>query len=380
MNRNLKYYSSEKFKSAFSNAFPPDIKKWFFQENLKRYEIIVDIDPNKPQVSYDPPVLNLGKTFKHQKKKYSTYPESIKRNVQFYLDFLKVVFCDNSEALLNYLLRWLAVAASGKKNETIIYIKTVLEGVGKSKLIKFLLHHVFGPDLCIESDEQPLTTNFNGILMGKLLVVFDELEVFHKDWGMANSRLRRWATSDIGIYTNKGENQIHAQNKNNYIVISNVDVLKMGRRVVNLVINTKYWQNHDYFQKLTDMCLNDEVGEAFFNYLLTIDVSKFHSERDMPVSSQKLNALADAIPNEFKFIKEEYVLKTKDLKSSVKDLFEEFQTFCLSNNIKAYGRNEFINKLREVGIIFHKSDGYNIYKLSMNDLRKIANKYHWIHE
>ena len=205
VNDKLKHFSIDKFKTAFSNAFPTDIKKWFFTQNLRRYTVDMDLSPDIPQVSHNPPVLNLGKTFMHRKKDYNSYSDNIKEKVEFYLAFLKEVFCDNSEKLLTYLLLWLAVVANGKKNETILYIKTALEGVGKSKLLNMLINHVFGPNLCCESDEQPLTTNFNSILMGKALVFFDELEVFNSQWAMANTRLRRWSTSDTVSYTKKGD-------------------------------------------------------------------------------------------------------------------------------------------------------------------------------
>ena len=63
----------------------------------------------------------------------------------------------------------------------------------------------------------------------------------------------------------------------------------------------------------------------------------------MPVSQQKLNALADAIHIEFKFIRENYVLMKKDISCKVTDLYDQFCNYCLEKGVKTYGRNEFIN-------------------------------------
>ena len=72
----------------------------------------------------------------------------------------------------------------------------------------------------------------------------------------------------------------------------------------------------------------------------------------MPVSQQKLNALADAIHYEFKFIKENYVFKKKNTACKVTDLYDQFCNHCLEKGVKTCSKNEFINKFREVQINF----------------------------
>ena len=64
----------------------------------------------------------------------------------------------------------------GNKNSTILYLKSYIEGIGKSTVTQFILYHVLGRDICIESNSDVLKSPYNEILSGKLMVVFEELD------------------------------------------------------------------------------------------------------------------------------------------------------------------------------------------------------------
>ena len=64
------------------------------------------------------------------------------------------------------------------------------------KITEFLKKFVIGLDLLLETGSEPLKSHFNGILAGKLLVVFEELENFSvNEWTAISSRLKRYITS-----------------------------------------------------------------------------------------------------------------------------------------------------------------------------------------
>jgi hypothetical protein len=63
-----------------------------------------------------------------------------------------------------------------EKTEVIIYNKTEAPGVGKTKSLEFLGKYVIGEKLCIlNCGTESLLTNNNKILMGKILVLSEEL-------------------------------------------------------------------------------------------------------------------------------------------------------------------------------------------------------------
>ena len=59
------------------------------------------------------------------------------------------------------------------------------------------MDYVLGNDLCIETGSGPIKSNFNSILGGKLLVVFEEIETFSQsEWSAVDCRLKRQITSN----------------------------------------------------------------------------------------------------------------------------------------------------------------------------------------
>jgi hypothetical protein len=166
--------------------------------------------------------------------------------------------------------------ARGGKNQSVLYLKSD-EGIGKSTFTDFLRKHVIGHKLCIQSGSQPLISQFNKILFCKLLVIFEELENFSTNqWQGVSTRLKRDTTSDTCIYEEKNEKSFTARNISNYIINSNVDAIKDddGRRYFILDLSSKRKGDLTYFNKIYTECMNDEVGEAFFSYLHSVDLTK----------------------------------------------------------------------------------------------------------
>ena len=96
------------------------------------------------------------------------------------LAFMKEVWCDGNEKLLQYLLKWFSNLLKGNKNQSILYVKPI-EGVGKSTFTDFFIHHVLGSELHAKGDKECLCTANNMDLLGKPFVLFEELPVMSKN-------------------------------------------------------------------------------------------------------------------------------------------------------------------------------------------------------
>ena len=154
----------------------------------------------------------------------------------------------------------------GNKNNTILYLKSYIEGIGKSTVTQFILFHVLGRDICIEANSDALKSSYNEILSGKLMVVFEELEnACDRDWQIMSTKLKRWSTSTEVIYSDKYIKSYTSNNINNYIINTNVEAIKAseGRRYYILDLSTQYKNNHQFFNELYDTCFNVKLERHF---------------------------------------------------------------------------------------------------------------------
>jgi predicted XRE-type DNA-binding protein len=218
-------------------------------------------------------------------------------------------------------------------------------------------------------------------LLGKLFVPFEELQFFSdKEWNAIDSEIKDLITGDYASYTDKYEKRFDAKNTNNYIINSNFNAIKgaNGRRYVVLDINTTYQNNTAYFKKIRDNCFNNKVGHAIYCYLYEIDTTKFNA-LDIPETQNKLDLIAELMTPIEKFLKETYILKQKGIKDKLKNVHESYVQFCTQYKLHYQSIQAFSKTLREYGIIYKKSDGYNKYDITFEFLDKLAKNKKWYH-
>ena len=362
-----------------------DLFKWFTVSLFDSFYIKSDI--HKPlyfidDIGYN--CINLCKGFLHKEKKdYNEYSDEIKNNVQIMLDHILNVLCSKSKDQYEYILKWLSNVCKGNKNNSALYLKGP-EGLGKSTFTDFLINYVIGNNLSLMlSDADVLTTPYNSCLLGKLLVVFEELPTFSpQQWSGASSKLKQMITGKDYNFSDKFEKKIVDQLLSNFIINSNVESLKNsdGRRYFILDLSTERIKDYEYFGNLNKCCNNKETGEAFFNYLLSIDTNDYNPQM-MPETSNKNDVILLLLNTAYDFLKYQYLYKKKDINCKAIDLFNEYQEYCNLNSKVNHLRTatQFYQKLKEVGINLYQSAGYNRYKLSNNELNIIANKFKWTH-
>jgi hypothetical protein len=173
------YFSSKRkllpldvFRTTYLNRFPKDIAKWFLTENDNIFDVVID---TKQEFIKDDE-LNLFKGFKYKYDKANGYDkctDTQKAGVDMMLTFIKTVLASGDDDSYTYLINWFANMIQGNKNTTILYMKSITEGIGKSTITTFLMDHVIGQEISIESNSDPLKTSYNEVLSGKSLVVFE---------------------------------------------------------------------------------------------------------------------------------------------------------------------------------------------------------------
>lgn len=372
-----KMLTTEVFRTAYASRFGKELSNWFLHDTVNLYDII--IDTHKPFLNEDS--INTFAGFKHAECK--EFSKKAKKGCKMMLNFIKEVWCNNNEDSYEYVLNWLSNMIKGNKNNTILYLKSFVEGIGKSTVTQFILYHVLGKDICIESNSDVLKSPYNEILSGKLMVVFEELEsASDRDWQLMSTKLKRWSTSDEIIYSDKYIKSYPSNNINNYIINTNVEAIKAseGRRYYSLDLSTKYKNDHEFFDSLYETCFNDEVGHVFYQFMMERDTSKFNPQKFIETQTKKI-AQSERLHPLFKFLKFNYILDGKDLIIATKDLYEEYLTYAsLIETTSKLTKNKMLILLREHAIDYKTSNSKMTYNITNKQLRDIGNKYKWFFE
>lgn len=357
-------------------------------ENNKIYRIVSDIFKPRYYKIGEKYYINACKGFLHKKyKPYDEYTDEIKENVNLYISFLKEIMCNNDEDMLDAYLKYYAQLARGKKTQVIIYRKSG-EGWGKSTETDFIREFVFGKEICLISNTDPIITSNNKILLGKLLVIFEELPTFSKaQWSGVSARLKTFTTETETMYADKYEKSISAENITSFQINTNVESIQNsnGRRYIILDLNPSHMEDFDYFENIRGKCFNMTVGEAFFSYLMTKisdeQVEKFKGQHHFPDTSNKRLTIANLLHSSYKFLKERHLLTNTPVeKIPPSEMFLEYKLFCVSEQYSSCGRNDFYKKLETIGIYSSGSNGKWYYNVDMTTLKNIAKKHKWICE
>ena len=364
-------------KRTYFNRMPKEIQKWYFTEYTDIKTVCYKI--NKP-VFFDDKI-NLCPKMKHEYKPYSEFSNDLKKKVERVLKFILDIWCSRRQESYDFCIKWISNMIKGNKNNSCLYLKSI-QGNGKSTIPKFIRDHVLGHELSLETGSEPIKSRFNSILAGKLMVVLEELENFSvSEWQTVSTVLKRIITSNTINIQNKGVDAIETENINNYILISNNDAIKddEGRRYYTLDLCTSRVGDHAFFDSLYGDCFNDNVGHAFYCYMMEINTENFNPQ-NYPMTQNKFDSIAKRLDSVYTFLKQNYILQNKNVYCSVDELFEEYK-FHIGDG-KPYGKIDFNKKLKEVDINYYKTNGgmLNRYKISHEDLMKIAKKFKWIHD
>jgi hypothetical protein len=125
--------------------------------------------------------------------------------------------------------------------------------------------------------------------------------------------------------------------------------------------------------------MNDEVGEAFFSFLHSIDLTGYH-DQDFPLTKAKEDDIVKRLDSVARYIKEKYILKFKNFDTNLKDAHLEYTEFCNLNNIKESCKIEFNKRLEAYKITSFKSGNiHNKFNYKHAKLEEIAVANKWKH-
>jgi hypothetical protein len=269
-------------KDAFTVAFEdwiPDggrqfMEAWYGDGHKRSYESIdyscVRKEDQLSTVYYAFPEL------RHEKLDSSSSPEQKQANVDYFLDYVRLLVEDNP-AYVEWMVMWIAdilVNPHDKGNQPIAVILWGEQGAGKTCL-RELMSQLLGARLVHHTDN-PLKNgdimhDFNSTLKYKLFIEFEEINF--KTHSKVADNIKALITGHTHTITHKGQDSVDVRATERALFTTNnagsMVIERTDRRYAAFAVSsrrvgdTAYWNTH--YSKLADQSYVKDVAE----YLLS---------------------------------------------------------------------------------------------------------------
>jgi len=374
-----KRYLTKKMSKKMSTGLF-SIQEWFFDEVDDEYMFGNRVNGDFIYEERGRAYINLFKGFKHKKKPYNEYPDEIKEGVECFLNHIKEVLCSGNNVLYHYTLKWLSCVIGGRKMRTFLYFNA-LEGAGKSIFTEFIQDNVLGIDICHITKDASVLLDFNAEMIGIILLVLEEVKADSKrEWMNIQDSLKHWSTGTTITIKEKYKTPVEVKNITSIILTSNNKAIKVSetsRRDVCLDVSEDRIEDWDYFNNLRKYN-NDNVGEAFYNYLLEYfeNIDKEYNEFIIPKTNKKKELVIENLNPLYQFIKDEFISEKKGIDMRFCDLIG-----LKHNNGCMLTRPEMSKLLQRIGLkLKQRGDGKRYIVASYEYLLETFKEKGWIHE
>lgn len=344
----LIYVSGDKTKTF--------IKQWLIDPSIRNY-MTVKLLPPPQKIPSD--CFNLWDGFRITKIQIPG-KSIITNGLQLFKDHVMLI---SGPENYDYVLKWIAklIQLPGTKPKVCIVMKS-LQGLGKEILFR-ILEAIIGKKYCLltQNVDRDIFGNFNGLTEGKILFVFDEMNI--KLSSKHSDAIKDFISNPDTYINDKNIKCKQCVNYNHTFVFSNKAfpwaLEESDRRTLAIDRSSENIPDTIYFNPLYAIIEDDYVLNEIYNYLLTIDITKFNPKDDRPVTefSKELKKLSQ--PRELHFLID-YIQKYNEIEVHIvilKELFSEFNVFLIENykGDKSYNTNSktfsvFINALNIPGI------------------------------
>src|SRR5690606_37504471 len=144
---------------------------------------------------------------------------------------------------------------------------------------------------------QTLTGNFTDHLLGKLLVVVDELAVNKEEYHPKWETLKNVTSMEALIVNGKHIRKFEINNLSYLFIFTNrpnaVFIEEKDRRIDFLACDNKKANDIDYFDALHDLCFNQDTGDHFFSWLVATNEFDDVNPRRKINNKPRLKAIQD---------------------------------------------------------------------------------------
>ena len=361
------------------------------------------IKDNIEEITYRTMDFKPFPPFKNKKKDkfvYNTYKgnkipydKNFKINMELILPFLnhiKEILADNDDRNYKYILSMLAHYVQRphiKTNVCMVFISTE-EGAGKNLFFDNFNEKLIGSNYSTNIDNlDTLFARFNGILANKIVTVLDEVKT--KFGGKSSDQFKSMIAQKWLNLEQKGMEHIKINDYNNYIILTNNEIpvhvdISDRRFFISNVSNNKVG-DYNYFDKLQETFEDCEAVKHFYHYLLKYDISMFRTQRDIPVTQNKIDIKYDTLKSPVKFMvamaanKIDYGIDSKKIDSDT--LYNAYVDFVYNNcdrttPVRKLDFFKQIKKLISIPVMNYNNGKKNkIYNINKKHVKESLVKY-----
>ena len=283
------FYGKEKFRDLVKPVkfFNPESSNdveffpyWLEDANRLSYKEIKFL----PRFEHNDELFNSfkGFTYENEKVTYDEDPEVVKVFKE-HLGFLS----NYEEQTVDYLLKYIAhlLQKPWEVPKTAIIFKSK-QGFGKDSIVDFIQTLIGKQYILRTAEMDDIFGTYNVGIRDKLVLQLNEVE--GKDGFSNKEKIKNFITEEHTIIREKYISQYDQTNYMRLIILSNninpIEITHDDRRFIVVKAHHKK-PTKAYFDRLHDeFRKNDQHMQILYNYLMSIDISKFSPSGDRPIT------------------------------------------------------------------------------------------------
>lgn len=388
----LNFKNKSDLKNAYENLYykivnkkgetenKPFIDAWLKDTTIRTYDKI-DFLPTGMTCSNNIYNLFKGLNVEHIEKSNDSIDLS---PIKYHIEN---ILCNGEKCSYEFFYKWLAQIIqqpSVIKGVALVFISG--QGAGKNTFFDWFGNQVLGNDYYTTTcNIEHILGRFANGLTNKLLVNLDETR--GKDTFDKNDTLKSLITANTINYEKKQFDVIQLNNFSRFVFTTNnttpIKIEHDDRRFVVYQCSDKLKNNKEYFTKLYSWLGDKKNARAFYDFLMTIDISNVDWVNDRPKTAAYKDLQQVNIPLVARFLTDSYYSRTTDvLRISAKDIFNKFNNWLESNKFKVeFNSTSFGRELnRYSGIESKKSHGLIIYIIDYKNVHQYLDKMNYLED
>lgn len=306
-----------------------------------------------------------------------------KGNCELFLELIQYL-CGNdpdSQRSYEFLIKWMAYPLQnpGAKMQSAVIMHGP-QGTGKSMVFKTLakLYGYKGNpylNYSIVLDQKALQSNFNPDWDSKLFILAEEVVNSSDKWQLKNE-LKELITGDTIRIEGKFANAVHQKNQMNMVFLSNEGQpipLDIGDRR-HLVIYTPPPMEGETYREVAEQLQNGGL-EAFYDFLLNIDLTGFHPGSKPPMTEAKQRLIDLSAGSEIRFANDwmEGDLGLPVCPCLSPDLYAAYRAYCQRNGeSRPRSASQFFSQLTHHGFVKKKARIYESTHSTQTSVKNIV--------
>lgn len=287
--------------------------------------------------------------------------EKLARNmesVDMLCTVIRDVWAGGNEEYYNYIMSWFAhlVKFPNKKTDICLFIYSV-QGCGKSSIVEFIQEYIFGDDHAIVTDLNRIMKQFNSMLEQKLLVCFEEVTQTAHTFVDTFNVLKKVISNKKILIEPKFKEVKNIKDYSNYIALSNHKswyIEQSDRRMACFHAKPTYRGNREFWQKFNEKTQNQDVGDAFYTYLMKFDCVNLANIPQTELRKELMNMSKSSILGFAEDVKND-ILGDEDISQEEKQayplayLYEKYLAWCRETGVeKKLNKNKFSVEIAEI--------------------------------